>query len=129
MSSSNKSFFLGAGAMLLGVVAGNALRVSTLDNIRKVFYLLDEGRNIYLGENKPSVRQEFYPEDAEETLRTPNYDPLHDREVLPPPPSYENFSPAKAVSISLDNEDDDFFEKINEEASNGVSLIEDWIDA
>lgn len=127
MAGSNRSFFLGAGAMLAGIVAGNLIRVSTLDNVRKLLFLADEAREVYKGERpKPIVvgGNDSY-EDA--PLEISNYDPLFDREAppSPPPASYENFRPSAPVAISLDD-DEDFLEKINEDASRGDSLIDDW---
>jgi hypothetical protein len=128
MSGSNRSFFLGAGAMLAGVVAGNLLRVSTLDNLRKIAYLADEARDIYKG-TKPRpvpVPEEGYEDN--DSLQTPDYDPMFDRESMPPPPpaSYDNFKAPVPVSISFDDDDQDFLTKINEDAAKGDSLISDW---
>lgn len=124
---SNRSFFLGAGAMLVGILAGNAIRVATIDNLRKFMLLADEARDLYTGTKIRIPNQQSQSEDDILPLAVPNYDPMFDREAppAPPPADYSNFKPSSPVHISFED-DEDFLTKINEDVTKGVSLIEDW---
>jgi hypothetical protein len=127
-SDSNKSFLLGAGVMLAGFAANSFIRSFTIDNARNLILLAEEVRSLVTGvPSKPVVTlPPPASEDDEPDIEYPNYDPGFDREYPPAPPSVDNFKPSRPVAIDL-TDDEDFFDKINEEASKGESLVEDWM--
>jgi hypothetical protein len=127
-TDSSKPFLLGAGAMLAGVLAGGLLKSATIENFRNAFLFVEEvkGQLNLSQQPRPFVIPPQETDEEEDDLKPTNYSPYYDREVPPPPPpSYER--PIKpAVSMAISKEEDDFYERMNEEAIMGRSLVDDW---
>jgi hypothetical protein len=116
---------MGAGVMLAGFVAGNIFKAFTIDNARNALLFVDEIRE------KKSSSTVVHPKptnDFPEMENLAQYVSAYNRESPPPPPPSEEYARKRPVPVAISMADDDFYEKINEEAMAGRSLVDNWVD-
>ena len=120
-------FLMGAGVMMAGFVAGSILKSFTIDNARNAFLFAEEIKERF--STKPTrIVSATEPVPEEDSMEDYRYTSYYERTPPPtPPPSEEEtrFKPPVPVAISRD--EDEFYERMNEEAMAGRSLVDDWI--
>ena len=127
-SEGPKSYFLmGAGVMLAGFVAGSIFKSFTIDNARNAVLFVDELKERRSGSGRPVIVPAPPQQESQDVFE--EYPDFYSREAPPPVPPSEEYPKRVPVPIAISMEDEDFYEKINEEALAGRSLVSDWADA
>lgn len=118
------NFVLGAKVMFAGFLAGSVLKSFTIDNVRNTLLFVEEVKNKLAVSSQPRFIVKEKDEEEEDSMG--DFYHHYTRESPPPPPPSEESKPRFAVPVSISLGEDDFYEKINEEAMAGRSLVDDW---